>query len=105
MAIRFNVPDDLHQVCHDAVAHALNRKQLPDRMPELCAWLEGDGWDELISGIDEHMAVRMLQMDYLLNDKDMRDYLGLEVATVSRMRRGAGMPGSVSKRSWKAMTV
>lgn len=78
MHMNARLPDDLTEAREAAVAYAHGTGLLPAEIRLLQEWLEGDGWDDLISDLDGEMALKIDDLaSRMFGDCALRAELGL----------------------------
>jgi hypothetical protein len=61
-----DLPERLHPIIEEVVAHAINKAPLPKRLSEVVEWFEGEGWDHICSATDEnYTALKLFYLAWL----------------------------------------
>ena len=78
------LPKKFWKIRDAAVDHALTNSPLPADLKHLQAWLETDGWDNLLEAwINEDIAVNLNDLaSHRFSDTELRDYGGVEDSEV-----------------------
>lgn len=73
MSERVKLPSDLQQTCDEVVAAFHAGRDLHEGVEKLQAWLELDGWDDLILDLGDQMVIKLYYLSqYTFNDHDLR---------------------------------
>ena len=77
---RRKLPIELQSIADALVEHALQSTPFPGDYEKLQAWLEVEGWDDLIADLGDEYALKLHSLaEYNFIDDELLDHLDLEV--------------------------